>query len=316
MQSLFPTLILSLQASLPVIISLTHTMSKTPSKPNKENQDEFWDLGDDDLDLDEALEEAPAKEKKPKKEKETKTSPSSKEKPGKTEKKKVSKKEDTPSKKAPEPEAQPPEKPALEKTEPTRVRTKDGWTKEKKEKVPLSLIEKISLLAVVICLVGAAFWVISTFVNDAPQGELIAFNENFPAAGTNVTIENVTTWWRPPARTGDNPDNGVILSSNLIPCATLKISGSNSTTLRITFRDGKQELVGDTINLIVENGKFLRNDSDEITIHSTAGFANPSRINAYANGDIDPWALSIFEEDSENDAPIVKARISANTKLK
>ena len=169
---------------------------------------------------------------------------------------------------------------------------------------------------------GAFAWGISFFYRDAPEGELVKFIEDFPIKGEDVTIETVETWWRKPVRSGDEPDVGVVIDSNLIPCARIKLSEGGSTTLQVSFRDGDQNLIGDTINLSVVNGKFFSNDSDdsddsdEIVVHSTSGFNNPSRIHAYANEDFAPWSLVIIEShdiDSDSD-PLVKARISASSK--
>ena len=276
-------------------------MSTDPSQPKKDSQNDFWDLGDDDLDLDGALEEVRDDQRE-----------GAAEAVGAEVVEELS---------PPEPAVDPASEDGVnsaetmpEETQPTLVRKKDGWTEEKKEQPPLSFIEKISLVAVVACLLGAAAWVVSTFYRDAPQGKLITFNEDYPAKGNKVSIEEVETWWREPIRTGKDADVGVVVGSNLIPCARIKISEGSSTSLRVTFRDSDQQLVGDTINLLIENGKFVETGSEEISIHSTAGFENPSRINSYDNEDINPWSLAIIEEDSDDNDPLVKARISADFK--
>jgi len=277
-------------------------MSNDPSKPKKDSQDDFWDLGDDDLDSDDALEEVKTDQPEPPADREDsdvegELSP-------------------------PQPVGDPVSEDGIDSAEtmsdlttPTLVRKKDGWTEKKEKQPPLTIIEKISLLAVVACLLGAAGWAISTFYRDAPQGKLIIFHEDYPAKGNKVSIEEVETWWREPIRTGKDADVGVVVGANLIPCARIKISGGSSTSLRVTFRDSDQQLVGDTINLLIENGKFVQTNSDEISIHSTAGFENPSRINSYDNEDINPWSLAIIEENSDDGAPLVKARISADFKF-
>ena len=123
------------------------------------------------------------------------------------------------------------------------------------------------------------------------------------------------TWWREPVREGDDPDVGVVVEARLIPCASIKIGEEGSSNLQVSFRDGEDQLIGDILNLSVTNGKFEKNNSDEISVYATDGFNNPTTINPYVNQDIAPWTLAIVE-GSEGADPIVKARIEANRKEK
>ena len=282
-------------------------MSNKSSNSKNETHDDFWDLGDDDLNR-EVSGEAPKEEGKEDGDKLIEDPPKKK----KSEKANIDElgdlDDDPFEEKAIEERPAPPTKPKLV-----------GINESRKEATTVSTVEKISLIAVIACLVGAFAWGISFFYRDAPEGELVKFIEDFPIKGEDVTIETVETWWRKPVRSGDEPDVGVVIDSNLIPCARIKLSEGGSTTLQVSFRDGDQNLIGDTINLSVVNGKFSRNDSDdsdEIVVHSTSGFNNPSRIHAYANEDFAPWSLVIIEShdiDSDSD-PLVKARISASSK--
>ena len=282
-------------------------MSNKSSNSKNETHDDFWDLGDDDLNR-EVSGEAPKEEGKEDGDKLIEDPPKKK----KSEKANIDElgdlDDDPFEEKAIEERPAPPTKPKLV-----------GINESRKEATTVSTVEKISLIAVIACLVGAFAWGISFFYRDAPEGELVKFIEDFPIKGEDVTIETVETWWRKPVRSGDEPDVGVVIDSNLIPCARIKLSEGGSTTLQVSFRDGDQNLIGDTINLSVVNGKFFSNDSDdsdEIVVHSTSGFNNPSRIHAYANEDFAPWSLVIIEShdiDSDSD-PLVKARISASSK--
>ena len=285
-------------------------MSNKSSNSKNETHDDFWDLGDDDLNR-EVSGEAPKEEGKEDGDKRIEDPPKKK----KSEKANIDElgdlDDDPFEEKAIEERPAPPTKPKLV-----------GINESRKEATTVSTVEKISLIAVIACLVGAFAWGISFFYRDAPEGELVKFIEDFPIKGEDVTIETVETWWRKPVRSGDKTDVGVVIDSNLIPCARIKLSEGGSTTLQVSFRDGDQNLIGDTINLSVVNGKFSRNDSDdsddsdEIVVHSTSGFNNPSRIHAYANEDFAPWSLVIIEShdiDSDSD-PLVKARISASSK--
>lgn len=279
-------------------------MSNKSSNSKNETHDDFWDLGDDDLNR-EVSGEAPKEEGKEDGDKRIEDPPKKK----KSEKANIDElgdlDDDPIEEKAIEERPAPPTKPKLV-----------GINESRKEATTVSTVEKISLIAVIACLVGAFAWGISFFYRDAPEGELVKFIEDFPIKGEDVTIETVETWWRKPVRSGDKTDVGVVIDSNLIPCARIKLSEGGSTTLQVSFRDGDQNLIGDTINLSVVNGKFSSDDSDEIVVHSTSGFNNPSRIHAYANEDFAPWSLVIIEShdiDSDSD-PLVKARISASSK--
>lgn len=175
-----------------------------------------------------------------------------------------------------------------------------------------SLLEKLSLIAVLVVLAGLAFWGITTFYRAAPEGTLLEFTSDFPVEGQTVTVDSVETWWREPVRTGEQVDVGVVIEAELIPCARIEVTDASSVDLQVSFRDGEGNLVGDTINLTTDNGNFLRSGSPEVTIHATDGFHDASYINAYVQQDLDPWSLEIVEDGSEE--PLVKARVSAERK--
>ena len=214
----------------------------------------------------------------------------------------------------PEPAPEQPEPEPLQQTpEPEPVPVAESEQTGKK-KEPNSLLEKICLSLVLAIFVGAAIWGLSTYLNDAPQAEALTFNQDYPLQGNSVTITNVETWWRKPIREGDNIDSDVIITAELIPCAQITISDANTEEIRVTFRNSELQLVGDIINIPVSNGKFVETNSTEIEINATAGFSDEAYIHSYANQDIEPWALSIFEKESDNDGePLVKARISSIT---
>ena len=252
---------------------------------NNNSSEDFWDLDDDDLDL---APPSPAEEPPPL------TTPEPVEQA------------------APEPAAASPE-PAPTPAAPAEKQAKK---KEKRKVSKLSIIEKISLLVVITFLGGIGAWGVSLYYKHAPEGELITFDTDFPIQGDSVTVSEVETWWRSPVREGDDADRGVRLSINLIPCARIKIKDTKDALLWVTFRNGEKDLIGDPINLAISNGKFIESGSEEIEIHSTSGFENASRINAYTNGDIAPWSVVIIEanadeEFSSKSDPFLKVRIEA-----
>ena len=162
------------------------------------------------------------------------------------------------------------------------------------EKTPLTALEKNSLLVVILFLFGAVAWGLSTFYNHAPEGTLVVFDENFPVEGKLVSVAEIETYWRKPVRKGVNADR-VRLNARLIPCARVKLTGGGDAALAFSFRDGEKALIGDSISLAVVDGKFMLNGSEEIVINSTAGFTDLAEINSHINGDVPPWSLLVTE---------------------
>jgi len=278
-------------------------MTDDPTTPQDDPLDD-WDLDDDELSLGETIKLTPIglRDRNPVKPETDKVSPSPK--PETFEPK--------PSPAAPaqasvEDKDEDAPKPARRRaTQPPEQKEKKG---KKDKKSSTTAIEKISLLLVCLTLFGLVFWGISTFLNEAPEGELIKFTTDFPVQGEKVTIKSVETWWRTPVTTGEDADFDVVPDTELIPCARITLEDGDGTTLQASFRDGEGQLIGDTLNLVVTNGKFAKSDSSEITVHATAGFTNASNINPYVNGDVDPWALIIVESE-DPDKEVVKVRVS------
>lgn len=163
------------------------------------------------------------------------------------------------------------------------------------EQTPLSSLEKGSLVAVIALLIGAAAWGLTTFYDHAPEGTLVVFDEDFPVEGNFVAVDEIETYWREPIRIGANADRGVKLNAVLIPCARVKLTGSGSAAIALSFQNSEKELIGDPVSLEVKDGKFLKNGSDQMILSSTAGFTQIAEINAYSYGDIPPWSLLIVE---------------------
>ena len=278
-------------------------MTDKPSDPENKPQNDFWDLGDDDLDPGEAIESSPPKQQSP--------GPA----PART----------TPAAPATPPEdilgdlgddlpppPAPSQKPAAaDPSQSRRVRVKET----KREDKPTTMVEKTFIGVLLASLLGVAIWGVAAYLDTAPNGELTEYKEDFPIQGESVTVENIETWWREPVRDGEDADIGVVVEARLIPCASIKISDSSTTNLQVSFRDGENKLIGDIINLSVRDGQFEKNNSNEISVNATAGFNNPTTINPYINRDIEPWTLAIVESGT-SDEPIVKTRIEANRKEK
>jgi hypothetical protein len=267
-------------------------MKNQPSNPKSKTNDDFWDLGDDDLDLEKLAEEKPVEPAA------TPVLPETRE----------------PARAPQDLEAPSRERESDPATPAPKAAPKRGHTSSPTSGPgPTSTMEKGLLAALTVSLAGLAYWGITAFFNNAPNGEVVEFIEDFPIKGEKITIETVETWWREPVREGDDPDVGVVIDAKLIPCAKIKLVASGSASLQVSFRDGEDKLIGDTMNLTVEDGKFGQSGSDEIDVHATSGFRNPARFNAYVNADIAAWSVVIVE-DSRTETPLVRARLEANRK--
>jgi hypothetical protein len=278
-------------------------MTDKPSDPKNKPQNDFWDLGDDDLDPGEAIESSPPKQQSPGPAP-ARTTPAAPATPP----------EDIPGDLGADlpPPPAPSQKPAsAAPSQSRRVRVKETIREDK----PTTMVEKTSIGVLLASLLGVAIWGVAAYLDTAPNGELTEYKEDFPIQGESVTVENIETWWREPVRDGEDADIGVVVEARLIPCASIKISDSSTTNLQVSFRDGENKLIGDIINLSVRDGQFEKNNSNEISVNATAGFNNPTTINPYINRDIEPWTLAIVEVGT-SDEPIVKTRIEANRKEK
>ena len=278
-------------------------MQNQPTEPQNEPQNDFWDLGDDDLDPDEAKESSQSKQQPT-------YSASAQDTPAAPLEEILSDLDDDPLPHALPPQETEPADPPETTPTPRRYRAKETG----REATPTTEIEKIFIGSLLALLVGLTVWGGYTYVGAAPNGNLAEYKEDFPIQGESVTIESVETWWREPVRDGGDPDVGVVVEARLIPCASIKISEGGSSTLQVSFRDGEDQLIGDILNLSVSNGKF-ENGSNEALVYATDGFTNPTTINPYVNQDIAPWTLAIVES-ADGAEPIVKTRIEANRKEK
>ena len=161
-------------------------------------------------------------------------------------------------------------------------------------KTPITKLEKGSLVALILLLIGATALGLSTFYDHAPEGTLMVFDQDFPIEGKIVSVAEIETYWRKPVRKGVNADR-VKLNARLIPCARVRLTGGGDAALIFSFRDSEKKLIGDSISLAVVNGKFTRSGTEEIVINSTAGFTDFADINSLINGDVPPWSLLLSE---------------------
>ena len=159
-------------------------MTDKPSDPKNKPQNDFWDLGDDDLDPGEAIESSPPKQQSPGPAP-TRTTPAAPATPPEDILGDLG--DDLP------PPPAPSQKPAAaDPSQSRRVRVKET----KREDKPTTMVEKTFIGVLLASLLGVAIWGVAAYLDTAPNGELTEYKEDFPIRGESVTVENVETWWR------------------------------------------------------------------------------------------------------------------------
>lgn len=157
--------------------------------------------------------------------------------------------------------------------------------------------EKVALGALGVILLIGIIWGVTVFIGTLPQGndkDLV----KFPLQGTSVTIAAANTYWRKPDR---DKDKGIRMDTRLIPAAVIKLNDNpGSCALRFFFSDDKGDLVGDSTTHTATAGQFAASGTNEIEVHSTAGFADPGDHAAYTTEQIDTWHLVIMEGPDAN----------------
>ncbi len=158
----------------------------------------------------------------------------------------------------------------------------------------LSLVEKISIIAVVAILSLGATLSIIHFSNKIPIVPLIAKDLELPINGQRISVSSVETYWRKPITSGENADV-VRRDAVLIPCLKITLNGSSSA-IRVLFRDQDGRLTGDNIS---------RNINGELTIElaATDGFKDSGSHAAYRAEDTGRWKVEVLEGTTE-DAPM------------
>lgn len=161
----------------------------------------------------------------------------------------------------------------------------------------LSIVEKASLGLFVLLLIGFFIWLAASYTPPTDWITQKAPPVSFPVNGKTLTIEEVKTAWREPVRSGKARDSGIRLDTRLIPIADVTVGGG-SGQLRFIFQNADGEIIGDTITKKISSGQF----GDQVNtaeIHGTDGFEDNTLFNNYAQKEIRPWTLSIYEVNDQ-----------------
>ena len=95
-------------------------------------------------------------------------------------------------------------------------------------------------------------------------------------------------WRTPPKGTGMNPD-AVVVPSAII---TLDPDSSGKAALRLYFQNAALEIVGDSMTVTIEDGKFPQG-SNHLEVIATDGFHSEGEFFSYQDGDSKLWRLVI-----------------------
>lgn len=169
----------------------------------------------------------------------------------------------------------------------------------------LSLLEKTSIAAILVTLIITAALAIIHFNKEIPVGFEISEKVSLPVAGEILSVSAFETYWRKPVTQGENPDI-VRRDVILIPTIKIQVSGE-SGAIRIFFRDGEGNLVGDSTTLAISGEKSL-------TISATDGFSDKSMHASYRTGETPRWIIEILEGPGI-EAPIQKFKSLFKTEI-
>jgi hypothetical protein len=164
----------------------------------------------------------------------------------------------------------------------------------------LSAAERICLLFLAAALLAAGFFVLRYSIGKLPTTTTRELNVSFPQRGELVRVNRAETFWRAPILVGPERDT-VRRGTQLIPVIELDVSG-NVGALRIFFRDGEGNFVGDSISRELSDEQTLR-------VAATAGFDDLGMFAAYRTQRGGLWTVEIFE------GPSVRAPLQEFTKL-
>lgn len=159
----------------------------------------------------------------------------------------------------------------------------------------IKIIRVLSLTIVtafILTLLGVSIY---SFRQQANWRASLETNILFPVEGKNVTISNVKTLWRQKNSTSESVD------FSCYPSAIVTIDKtSQSGKIMCYFRDGKENLKGETTTHEFNNGVFVFDNIASVECEET--FENKSDFNAYFSNLTPPWSLVILEGDTTSQA--------------
>ncbi len=160
-----------------------------------------------------------------------------------------------------------------------------------KPNLGLSKLEKAGMAALVaVLLIGGGVIYLNT-ISRLPKGADLAVANDFPISGQQITVDSAETYWRVPVTGGANADT-FRRDTLLLPVASLQI-GKGSGAVRVFFRNGSGELVGDAVTRVVTG-------PGKLDIAATAGFEDAGMYAGYRTGLGKVWTIEVHEAPSES----------------
>ena len=159
-----------------------------------------------------------------------------------------------------------------------------------------SRLEVIASLAFLALLIGSAFFGVHLF-NSNVQAQVDPFaTPDYPVNGAIAHVEEASTYWRAPIRTGPGADI-TKRDVTLIPVIdiTLNEKKSESGVLRVMFYNEKGEITGDIITREFKNHRFVQNGAPTLSFASTSGFSDFGEQEAYRASLNNPWTIKVYE---------------------
>lgn len=156
--------------------------------------------------------------------------------------------------------------------------------------------EVIGIASFAVVVMIAAVWVLSHFFGQLSFTRDSDHRPDYPLKGELARVVSAATFWREPVRSGDNRDvarREVVL----IPVLELTLDPEHSGggALRVIFRNGEGQPVGDPISRSFGAGRFEANDSSTIAFAATDGFTSDGDFQAYRTGKGKLWTADVLE---------------------
>ncbi|GHC65984.1 hypothetical protein [Roseibacillus persicicus] len=204
------------------------------------------------------------------------------------------------------PEKPSPSEPTLPETSPPRGSNQKDYssliTMGKDALGSLSILEQASLGLLFVTLLAGAIWSSSVVAARIPNTVIVS-KLKYPLKGESVVIAELDSYWRSPIREGDDTDEGVSESIEIIPEIQITIAPeSTAKALRFLFRDEEGNYVGDSSTVELSGGNFLpasdvttSTQGNVATIHSTTGFQHEGELISYLADEKFQWEFVILE---------------------
>ncbi|MCW1887869.1 hypothetical protein OKA04_24235 [Luteolibacter flavescens] len=160
----------------------------------------------------------------------------------------------------------------------------------------LNRAEVISIATFAVVAMIAAIWIITRFSTQFSFTRASDAHPDFPLKGQSVEVDAAETFWREPIRTGEDRDVAR-REVQMIPVVevTLDPGKSSGGSLRVVFKNGQGEPVGDAITRGFSGGRFDASGSPTFSFAATDGFIEQAHFQAYRAGKGDYWTAELLE---------------------